>query len=247
MELIKKTMNVADANGWYLLQNEVRTWMEDFTDEDSGNVVSMERSEILCGKGTQLTALDISTLEENGIKTVRVSNIALKGNQEKSLELWETTIKQRSNRGVSKKTYMVTADSPANAEKYLSEWCELNVDAVFEFTKVNKQDYNKVIKMYDTERDNYEADGNHRVKWYKCQIYAVFSDDSEDGNAGSKNILCQATSFENAIEAIKMVLGNDEYDSIYNTFKLVQEQKIEEVFIPEEQVSYYSNEEISLN
>jgi len=244
MELIKKTMNVADANGWYLLQNEYRTWTEDFSDEDTGEVVPVERQEVLCGKGTLINAIMMSLLKENGIETVKVSNFPLKGNQEKGLTLWETILKVRTARGESKKTYMVTADSPAEAERYISEWHELNVEATFELTKVNKQDYNKVIKMYDTEREEYEANGNKKVKWYKCQIYVMIDDDGDSSNSSQRNILCQATGFEKAIEAIRLVLGKDEYESIYNTFKLVQEQRIEEVFIPDESVSYYSDNEL---
>ena len=242
--LIKKTMNVADAAGWYLLQSEHRTWIEDLLDEDTGEITSVERSELVCGKGTLITVITISLLQENGIGTVKVSNIPLKGNQEKSLNLWETILKIRTARGESKKTYMVTADCPAEAEKFISEWHELNVEATFELTKVNKQDYNKVIKMYDLEKEQYEEDGKKKVKWYKCQMYVMVDDESDSNNSSQRNILCQATSFENAIEAIKSVLGKNEYESIYNTFKFVQEQKIEEVFISDESISYYSNNEL---
>ena len=246
MELIKKTMNVADADGWYLLQNEYRIWIEDITDEDSGETTPVERQEVVCGKGTALNVITISLLRENGIETVKVSNIPLKGNQEKQLNIWETILKVRSAKGESKKTYMVSAECPAGAEKFISEWHELNVEATFELTKVNKQDYDKVIKMYDIEKEQYEESGdkNKKVKWYKCQIYVMFDDDSDSNGSSQRNILCQATSFENAIKAIKSVLGKNEYESIYNTFKLVQEQKIEEVFIPDESVSYYSNSEL---
>ncbi|OAV76047.1 hypothetical protein Barb7_00281 [Bacteroidales bacterium Barb7] len=33
MELIKKTLDVSEAKGWYLLENEKRVWKEDFTDK----------------------------------------------------------------------------------------------------------------------------------------------------------------------------------------------------------------------
>jgi hypothetical protein len=69
--------------------------------------------------------------------------------------------------------------------------------------------------------------------------------DSEDGNAGIKTILVQAKDFENAIAAVKSVLGRNEFECIYNTFKLLQEINIVEVFIPDEQVSYYSTGELT--
>jgi hypothetical protein len=39
-------------------------------------------------------------------------------------------------------------------------------------------------------------------------------------------------------------MGRDEYDEIYNAFKSMQELNIQEVFIPDEKVSYYSNHEL---
>jgi hypothetical protein len=241
MDLIKKTMSVDDANGWYLLQNEYRTWKEDVTDMDTGEITTVERNEVLCGKGTQINEIIAKLLTGNGVTEVKVSNISLKGNQEKVLNLWETILKVRTKKGDSKKTYMVTADCPAAAEKFISEWHELNIEGSFELIKVTKQDYNKVIKMYDLEREEYEKDGTKRVKWYKCQIYCIFDDDADSSNSSQRNILCEATGFEKAISAIKLVLGSDEYENIYNTFKLLQEQKIEEVFIPDESISYYSD------
>jgi hypothetical protein len=237
-------MNVADANGWYLAQNEYRKWMEDFTDDETGEVVSEERQEVLCGKGTFLNEITVSLLKENGIENVKVSNVLLKGNQEKGLNLWETILKIRSGKGEGKKTYMVTAECPAEAERYISEWHEVNVEVSFEIVKVNKQDYDKVIKMYDLEREEYEKDGTKKVRWYKCQIYVMIDDEGDSSNSSQRNILCQATGFEKAIEAVKQTLGRDEYERIYNTFKLVQEQRVEEVFIPDENVSYYSNDEL---
>ncbi|MDR0431182.1 MAG: DUF4494 family protein [Tannerellaceae bacterium] len=244
MELIKKTLDVSEAKGWYLMQKEKRYWTEDLIDEDTGNPTTVERSETLCGKGTLINEIIQSLLEENGIKTVKVSNIPLVGSQEKHLNLWETVLKVRSAKGDGRKSYYVTADCPADAEKFISEYFEVNIEATFELTKVNKLEYGKVIKMYETERDEYEKDGTKHVKWYKCQIYAMFDEDSDTGNTGTRNILVQATSLEKAIEAIKLVNGRSEYESIYNTFKLMQELTVVDVFIPDENVSFYSDNEI---
>ncbi|MDR0658832.1 MAG: DUF4494 family protein [Mediterranea sp.] len=244
MELIKKTLDVSEAKGWYLMQNEKRYWTEDFIDEDTGDPTTVERSETLCGKGTLINEIIQSLLEENGIKTVKVSNVPLLGNQGKNMNLWETVLKVHSTKSDSKKIYYVTAECPADAEKFISEYFEVNIEADFELTKVNKLEYGKVIKMYETERDEYEADGTKHVKWYKCQIHAMFDEDSDTGNAGTRNILVQATSLEKAIEAIKLVNGRSEYESIYNTFKLMQELTVVDVFIPDENVSFYSDNEI---
>jgi hypothetical protein len=195
-------------------------------------------------KGCKLTEIDISTLKENGATTVLVSNISLKGNKQERTNLWETSLRIRSKNGEKKKTYIVTAESPTAAETFISDYLEINVECDFEAVKVSKLEYSKVIKLYDTEREEYEADGKHWIRWYKSQIFAMIEDDTDTGSNPVKNILVQATDFETALKAIKTVMGRDEYDEIYNAFKSMQELNIEEVFIPDEKVSYYSNSEV---
>jgi hypothetical protein len=246
MELIKKTLPVKEANGWYLTQDEYRRWTEDFTDEETNEVMSAEITEILCRKGTQLNDIFSSLLEENGIQSVRVSNIPVFGSQEKYMNLWETVLKIISGGGRKKRSYIVSADSPSASETFISEWMQMNVDGTFEIVKTGQVDYEKVIKLYDTEREAYEEDIRCHVKWYKCQIHSMI--DEEDGesthNAGSKNILVQATGFENAIVAVNAVMNRNEFDATYNTFRLLQELTVSDVFLPDEKASYYSNEEI---
>jgi hypothetical protein len=245
MELIKKTMNVEDAKDWYLTQHEKRYWNEDFIDEDTGEPTTVERSETICEKGAQLNEILISLLQGNGIKTVKVSNIPVKGEQKKFMDLWEAVLKVTEKGNPRKRSYIVTADSPAATESFISEYFEINIEGAFELVKVNQVKYNRVIKVYDTEREEYEASGRHSTKWYKCQVCATVDDeDGEETNGGTRDLLVLAFSFENAIQAVKSVLGKDEFDSVYRTFKQVQELNIVEVFIPEDKVSYYSNEEL---
>ena len=249
MELKKKTLPVEEANGWYLMQTEYRYWDEVEIDEDTGNQATIERKEPICEKGAQVNDIIKSLLTENGIKTIRVSNIPLLGTQEKSLNLWETSIKLLTGKGGSKKSYIVTADSPAAAEVFISEYLEVNLEAAFKLTKVNEQDYQKVIKIYDSEREELEAN-KKRVAWYKGQIYSMIDDEYEEGessSAGARNILVQATSFEKAIEAVKAVMTRNEFESIYNTFKKLEELNIVDVFMPEENLAYYSDSEIIIH
>ena len=241
MDLEKRTCGVKDAIGWYLLKNEYRTYTDEITDTESGETKEVERTEILCGKGTCINEITASLLRENGITEVCVSNIPLLGSQEKYLNLWEANVKIRSKGGISKKTYYVTADSPADAEKFISEYLMLNVECSFELTKINMLEYGRVIRLYDTELDEFEKDGTKKIKWYKCQIYSIIDDDGESKNAGMKNILISAIDFSFAYKAARVVMNRDEYDNMYNTFKSLQELNVANVFIPETSVAWYSN------
>ena len=248
MDIVKKTVNVKDASGWYLMRNEYRTWMEDHVDEDTEEVIQIEHSEVICGKGAYINELTQSLLVENGVKVVEVSSIPILGEQDKIPNLWETVLKVRYRKSGKecKRSYFVTANHPAAAEAVIAEYIELNVEATFELVKVNKLDFNRVIKMYDTEKEDYEAGGVCKVRWYKCQIYSMVDSEgvADSKSAGMVSLLVQATGFERAITAVKTVLGKDEYTAHYNTIKLLQELTVVDVFIPEEKVSYYSDSEL---
>lgn len=246
MGLQKKTLPVEEANGWYLMQSEYRYWNEDFIDEDTGTPTSVERKESLCGKGTLINDITKSLLIENGIKNVKVSNIPLLGQQDKNLNLWGTDVKILTGKG-NKKSYIVTADSPAAAEVFISEFLEVNLEATFKLIKINEQDYQKVIKIYDSEKEQLELN-KKRICWYKAQIYSLFDDGEDEGegsSAGSRNVLVQATSFDKAMAAIKAIMTQNEFDSIYNTFKKLEELNIVDVFMPDENLVYYSDEDLT--
>lgn len=246
MELQKKTLPVEEANGWYLMQTEKRDCEEVEIDEDTGNQITVNRQKTICGKGTQINEIMKSLLLENGITTVKVSNIPLLGEQDKKLNLWGTDIKILTGKG-NKKSYIVTADSPAAAEVFISEYLEVNLEATFKLIKINEQDYNKVIKIYDSEKEQLELN-KKRICWYKAQIYSLFDDGEDEGegsSAGSRNVLVQATSFDKAMAAIKAVMTQNEFDSIYNTFKKIEELNIVDVFMPDENLVYYSDEDLT--
>lgn len=246
MELRKCSLPVEEANGWYLMQTEKRYWEETEIDEETGNQTPIERSETLCGKGTQVNDIIKSLLLENGIKTIKVSNIPLLGQQDKNLNLWGTDVKILTGKG-NKKSYIVTADSPAAAEVFISEYLEVNLEATFKLIKINEQDYQKVIKIYDSEKEQLKLN-KKRICWYKAQIYSLFDDGEDEGegsSAGSRNVLVQATSFDKAMAAIKAVMTQNEFDSIYNTFKKLEELNIVDVFMPDENLVYYSDEDLT--
>ncbi len=68
----KKMLNM------YLSKRVLKTWTEDFIDEDTGETVSIERNEVLFERGTlidQDTLAQIRfSMEADGIKDVEVSN-----------------------------------------------------------------------------------------------------------------------------------------------------------------------------
>ncbi|MBD5245393.1 MAG: DNA-directed RNA polymerase subunit beta [Barnesiella sp.] len=70
-EEIKVTKsNLKAALGRKLAARVVRTWMEDFGDQDTGEVVSIERNEVIVDRETVIGEEEIERILESGVKTV---------------------------------------------------------------------------------------------------------------------------------------------------------------------------------
>lgn len=62
--------NLKDAIGRKLAGNVMKTWNEDFADEDTGEVVSIGRNEIVVERETELTADNIYAILESGVSSI---------------------------------------------------------------------------------------------------------------------------------------------------------------------------------
>lgn len=77
-EVVFKTSNLEEMKGMYTAKRVLKTWNEDFIDEDTGETVSIERNEILLDKGTLLDSHNLQTIDfyfrAGDITEVEVSN-----------------------------------------------------------------------------------------------------------------------------------------------------------------------------
>ena len=62
--------NLKNAVGRKLAARVIRSWTEDFVDEDTGEVVSIERNEVLLDRDTELTKSDIETITELEVEKI---------------------------------------------------------------------------------------------------------------------------------------------------------------------------------
>ncbi len=62
--------NLKKAEGRKLAARVLKTWVEDFVDEDTGEVVSIERNEIIIDRETVLEARHIDDIVESGAKSI---------------------------------------------------------------------------------------------------------------------------------------------------------------------------------
>ena len=66
---VNKT-NLKKAIGHKLAARVLRTWVEDFTDEDTGEMVSIERNEVIIDRETELTEDAIDKILESGVENI---------------------------------------------------------------------------------------------------------------------------------------------------------------------------------
>lgn len=71
-EIVATRENLMKCEGQRLAARVLKSWVEDFVDEDTGEVVSIERNEVLLERETVLTEENISEILENGIDSILV-------------------------------------------------------------------------------------------------------------------------------------------------------------------------------
>ena len=71
-EVVATRENLMKYEGQRLAARVLKSWVEDFVDEDTGEVVSIERNEVLLERETELTEESINDILENGIDSILV-------------------------------------------------------------------------------------------------------------------------------------------------------------------------------
>ncbi|PKV66749.1 DNA-directed RNA polymerase subunit beta [Pontibacter ramchanderi] len=69
-ELPATKSNLKNAIGRRLAARVLRTWTEDFVDEDTGEVVSIDRNEVLLERDSEITQDDIDVIVDSGTKSI---------------------------------------------------------------------------------------------------------------------------------------------------------------------------------
>lgn len=184
------TSNIDEIKGRYLAERLLRSWEEDFADEDRGEVVSIERKELLFDKGTFVSSDILSQinfyLQSNDISEVKISNQQRSGFVSKGFtSVWSVTI-QISNK---KYTYLLYANSMDLAIKIITDYLEQDIEGGFILHTVKELSYSNLIAA---EEDAEE------LEFYKIELEVKFEFDepyestyillSKDAESAKKSI-----------------------------------------------------------
>lgn len=184
-EVIVRTSSLEEMKGMYLAERLLRSWNEDFVDEDTSEVVSIERNEILFDKGALLDNDNLAEvnfyLQSGDIKDVLVSNQKRTGTSVKSqASVYAATVLS----GNKKKNYYLYSDSIDLAHKIMTDFLEQKLEGSFSFTSIKELGYSTLIpaEEEDADKDVYKVeieliyDGDDEVK----RVYMLKAGDAEE-------------------------------------------------------------------
>lgn len=187
--------------GKRLAARVLKTWVEDFVDEDSGEVVSLERNEIVLERDTVLTTEHITTILEIGVKSVFIQKEEVSGDY---AIIYNTLNKDTSNSELEAVQHIYKqlrgADAPDNEtargiidklffsdKRYdLGEVGrykinkKLNLNYGLDQKTLTKEDIIEIIKYLvrltngKAEIDDIDHLSNRRVRTVGEQLYAQF-------------------------------------------------------------------------
>lgn len=156
------TNDPARMLGKWIARRALKTWYEDYKDEDTGEKVSIERNEILLERGTYISQEVLCTIkflmEEGSLKEVEVSNQNRQGMllENRSFLPYKGVAKIDGKR----KTFLLYANSVANALVIMVDYIELHYKGGFEITDIKEMEYCVVIidRLKSAEARRYELD-----------------------------------------------------------------------------------------
>ena len=187
--------------GKRLAARVLKTWVEDFVDEDSGEVVSLERNEVVLERDTVLSADDINTILETGVKSIFIQKEEVSGDY---AIIYNTLNKDTSNSELEAVQHIYKqlrgADAPDNEtargiidklffsdKRYdLGEVGrykinkKLNLNYGLDQKTLTKEDIIEIIKYLvrltngKAEIDDIDHLSNRRVRTVGEQLYAQF-------------------------------------------------------------------------
>lgn len=154
-EEILTTSNLSEMKDKYLAETLYRKWNENFVDESTGELVNIERKEIIFDRGTFLDHHNLEEinffLQSGDISQVKVSNVKrqatlVNGNA----AVWVAVVKLQGK----KQTFYLYANSVEVAMQILTDYIEQHYQGYFEVLSLKEQEYLYIVTLTkDSEED----------------------------------------------------------------------------------------------
>lgn len=190
-----RTSDIRRIVGKFLASNVLKTWNEDFIDESTGEVVTIERNEILFERGSYIDddlAQQINfNIQAEEIKDVEVSNQRRLATPNQRTGLYPFKVSARI--GTKRHNFILQAQDATKAIEVATDYIELNFRNSFDITDIKLMD--NVVILNDRLRKAVEAkeggneegaepdDGEETrddTKYYKVEAEVAISTENEE-------------------------------------------------------------------
>lgn len=132
-----RVVPVEEAVGHYLAKRAVRTWTENFIDEDTKETVTIDRCEELLGRGELITYELANGLKKDGVNEVEISDCPFRAEEEQFFrQLGHVKVTVRSSNGDTA-VLIVRCDSLRGAQDCAIDYAEGAVNKIFKSPGAN--------------------------------------------------------------------------------------------------------------
>ena len=243
------TITSTDPNeimGKFLTKNLLRTWKEDFADTDTGEIVTIERNELIAHRGDLINGDLLSRImfhiQTNDISEIKASNQCRIAEhiQRRGMHPWVATIKIDEK----KKKFILYASSVQCAIDIVNDWVELKYSQPYEIVMAKEfvscviinDNLQQVASMQkvtiesfgDVEERPLEDDDSVDNKFYQIDVTICTEETSFPGI-----FIVETKDIDKAMAVIKNYLDSQERESPVTEIKLEQAKILSfDTFIP---------------
>jgi hypothetical protein len=234
-EVVVTSIEINDIKGKFLAERLLRSWNEDFVDKDTGEVISIERNEVIADRGSLINGDLLSRLlfhiQAGDVKEIKASNQRRVAQLYERSSLYPYTATVRI--GDKKKKFILYAGSLRMATEIVADYVELNFVGMFEIIMVKEFTYAVLLK------DNIQELGEEKVtieswgevkereieestdlKFYEIDVTILTSDDE----SSSGSFVVETKDIDKALVVIRKYLDEKLSDRDYKVTELKLEQ-----------------------
>ena len=127
-----RVVPVEESIGHYLAKRAVRTWTEDFIDEDTKETVKIDRCKVLLDRGKLITYELANGLKKDGVNEVEISDCPFRAEEQtdfNSLAHVKVTVRSSNNENA---VLIVRSDSLRGAQDCAIDYAEGAVNKIFD-------------------------------------------------------------------------------------------------------------------
>lgn len=197
-----KTSDLNSVKGMFTAERVYRGWKEDFIDEDTGDVHTIERKEIILDRGVELDTEALSLLnfyfQSGDLKEIEVTNQRRTGVfGEFNTSIWLVTILVKSK----KKNFFLYANTIEQAIEIIKDFAEQTYSSSLGI--VQAKFFDRVILITDLYEDEEEDEDvtpyyNEDSKLKTTEAYRIELEVSKDGVSKKSEFIVKAKNAEQA-------------------------------------------------